>query len=127
MTGLPYPRTESARVPTEKQYATLRALGSGSAGLSWGKRHAEQFLRRGWVTAEWSPPFYQWVRITPAGIRALAAAVEKYGLPELGPKPQKWERYCGKCGSTRIYSRMVDVTEPLPAVSPDEEKVSSVA
>ncbi len=69
--------------PTEKQYASLRILSSGSAGLSWGRRHTETLLRRGWVTAEWREPFYQWVRITPDGLRALALAVEKYGLPEM--------------------------------------------
>jgi hypothetical protein len=73
------------RVPTEKQYRTLRVLGSGSAGLSFRKRQTEQLLRHGWVTAEWVPPYYQWVRITPDGLRALAGAVERYGLPELRP------------------------------------------
>lgn len=87
------------RTPTEKQYDSLLLLGSGAAGLSWGKRHAEQFLRRGWVTAEWRSPYYQWVRITSEGLRALAAAVEKYGLPEIGPKDQTHQRVCADCGS----------------------------
>lgn len=108
------PRSEvgilRGRVPTEKQYGTLRNLASGAAGLSWGKRHTEPFLRRGWVTAEWRPPYYQWVRITPAGLRALADAVEKFGLPEMGKTAQRERRACAgcerdwrprcKCGST---------------------------
>ncbi|MBA3565227.1 MAG: hypothetical protein H0W31_00040 [Actinobacteria bacterium] len=58
-------------------------------------------LRHGWVTAEWKPPYYQWVRITADGLRALAFAVEKYGLPDLGPQPQTHQRVCSGCGSTR--------------------------
>ncbi len=68
------------------QYQRLLPLGSASAGLSWTRRNAEPFLRHGWVTAEWRPPYYQWVRITPDGLRALADGVERYGLPELGPR-----------------------------------------
>jgi hypothetical protein len=97
------------RCPTEKQYRTLLNLGSGASGLSWGKRHTEMFLRRGWVTAEWKPPYYQWVRITPEGVRALALGVEKFGLPEIGKKPKTHEQFCGKCDSTRILTRLVDV------------------
>lgn len=103
------------RVPTEKQYATLRVLGGGSAGLSWTKRQTEPFLRRGWVTAEFVDSYYQWVRITAEGLRALADAVERYGLPEIGPKPQTWQHYCAKCDSTRIYTRMIDVKIPVSA------------
>lgn len=90
-----------SRVPTEKQYGILRMLGSGSAGLSFGKRTAEPLLRRGWVTADWRPPYYQFVRITPDGLRALAMAVEKFGLPDLGPKPETQVRVCADCGSGR--------------------------
>ncbi len=104
MTG----RRMSAR-PTEKQYRVLLNLGGGAAGLSWTKRQTEAFLRRGWVAAEWKEPFYQWVRITPDGLRALALAVEKFGLPEIGPKPRTRELFCDKCGSKRILSRTVDV------------------
>lgn len=85
----------SERVPTEKQYEFLLVLGGGAAGLSIGKRKAEQFLRRGWVTAKWDPPVYQWVRITADGLRALARGVEKYGLPSL--KPETMVKVCGDC------------------------------
>lgn len=97
------------RVPTENQYGTLRNLAGGSAGLAWGRRHTEPLLRRGWVTAEPKDSYYNWVRITPEGIRALACAVEKYGLPDLGPKPQTQKRVCGDCGSDRYRILTVDV------------------
>lgn len=107
----------SKRLPTEKQYRMLLGLGGGSAGLSWGRRDTEPLLRRGWVTAELHESYYQWVRITPEGLRALAAAVEKFGLPEIGPKPQRYQSYCGKCDSTRIYSRLIDVEVPRPVAA----------
>ena len=109
--------SSSRRIPTENQYRMLRGLHASSAGLSWGKRATEQLLRRGWVTAEWHEPYYQWVRITPAGLHALAQAVEKYGLPDLGPHPKRHQHYCSKCGSTRIYSRIVDVDIPQPVAA----------
>lgn len=104
------------RIPTEKQYDYLRALGSGSAIIVDGKRQTEMYLRRGWVTAEFSDDAdrqypYSWIRITPAGLRALAAAVEKYGLPELGPKPQTERRVCADCGSTRYRFEIIDAAE----------------
>ena len=68
-------------IPTRKQYATLRVLGSGHAGLSMRKRQTEALLKHGWVTASWDPPYYQWVVLTPDGLRALADAVERYGWP----------------------------------------------
>lgn len=90
----------SDRCPTEKQYGRLLGLGSGAAGLSWGKRDTESFIRRGWLTAEWVAPYYQWVRITPAGLRALAAAVDRYGLPKFGPASRtEGRRVCADCGS----------------------------
>ena len=103
------------RVPTEKQYDILLALGSGSAGLSFKRRECEPLLRRGWVTAELHDRYYQWVRITADGLRALADAVERYGLPEIGPKPKTHEHYCGDCLSTRVYTRTIDVKVSVPA------------
>jgi hypothetical protein len=99
------------RVPTERQYGTLRNLASGSAGLAWGKRTTEPLLRRGWVTAEFREPYYHWVRITPEGLRALAVAVERYGLPDLGPKPQVERRVCADCGSSRWRIESFDARE----------------
>jgi hypothetical protein len=97
------------RVPTEKQHDMLLMLASGSAGLSWGRRDTEQLLRRGWVTAELRDRYYQWVRITPDGLRALAESVQQRGLPDLGPKPQTHRRVCADCGSTSYRTEAVDV------------------
>jgi hypothetical protein len=64
-------------------------LGRGDAIVVGKRRETEMYLRRGWVTAD--PPqgesdrYYGWVRITADGLRALALAVEKYGLPDLFP------------------------------------------
>jgi hypothetical protein len=97
--------------PTEKQYGYLRALASGAAIVIGGKRETEMYLRRGWVTAEWRDEKqypYAWIRITPEGLRALAVAVEKYGLPDLGPKPVSERRVCTDCGSTRYHYKRVE-------------------
>jgi hypothetical protein len=102
------PGKTSARVPTEKQYDRLMMMGNGAAWLSATKGKCDPLLQHGWVTAEWSPPFYQWVRITPDGLRALALAVEKYGLRSLAPErrvkvcavcEREWKPRC-RCGST---------------------------
>lgn len=103
------------RAPTEKQYGQLRALGSGSAGLSWGKRATEPLLRRGWVTAELSGRYYQWVRITPDGLRALAIAVERYGLPDLGPAARVERRVCSDCGSHHWHFETKTAEEAVAA------------
>jgi len=85
--------------PTEKQYALLLMMGGGSAWLSATKGKCEPLLRRGWVTAEWRPPYYQFVRLTPEGFRALALAVEKYGLPEIGSPGRYRAEVCAECGA----------------------------
>lgn len=97
------------RTPTEKQYGILRMLGSGSAGLSFRKRETEALLRHGWVTADWRPPYYQFVRIAPDGLRALALAVERFGLPDLGSKPMTSRRVCSDCGSGRWHVEDIEV------------------
>lgn len=101
----------AAMTPGRKQYDLLLMLASGTAGLSMRKRRVEPMLAHGWVTAEWKPPFYQWVRITAEGLRALAVAVERYGLPDLGPKPVTTVRVCGDCGSGRYRLIAVDADE----------------
>jgi hypothetical protein len=100
--------------PTEKQYDMLLRYGSGAAGLSCGKRDTDQLLRRGWVTAEWRKSYYQWVRITPEGLHALARAVERYGLPDLGPKPMTYRRVCSDCGSTTYHHEPIAAEELIP-------------
>lgn len=101
------------RVATERQYRLLLNLGSGSAGLSWGKRNTEQLTRRGWATAQWTPPYYQWVRITPEGLRALATAVERYGLPDLSPVDTTTRRVCADCGSHRYRHEQASAAEVI--------------
>lgn len=103
------------RAPTEKQYDTLIALGGGNAGLSMRRRTVDPLLKHGWVSAEWHDPYYQWVRITPEGLRALALAVEKFGLPTIGPKPRTTVRVCSDCGSTRYHHRSKPVEEVIAA------------
>lgn len=89
------------RTPTRNQYDKMLPLASGSAGLSRTKGQTDPLLHHGWVTAEWRPPYYQFVRLTPDGYRALALAVEKFGLPGLAPssEPSVLRRVCGDCGS----------------------------
>lgn len=112
-------------MPTRKQYEQLLGLGSGSAGLSWGKRNTEPLIRRGWVTAKWDQyrptrGFYQMVRITPEGLHALAEGVRKHGLPDLGATPQTVVRECADRGS-RLYRRV-----PIDAEDYDPSKVRCV-
>lgn len=74
------------RVPTEKQYRYLLRLGNGCALVVGRRRETTMYLRRGWVTAEDHSDHFAWVRITPDGLRALALAVETFGLPAMTPK-----------------------------------------
>lgn len=78
--------------PTEKQAAKLRILGSGAIVLAPGRADWKPLLRRGWVEAiseddgkRFLPP----LRITPAGLRALADALERDGHPEMRPMPRQ--------------------------------------
>lgn len=87
----------STRFPTEHQYRVLLSLGSGNAGLSRTKRQTDPLLRHGWVTADWRPPYYQFVRITADGMRALAAAIERFGLPDL-TRGVVERKVCSECG-----------------------------
>lgn len=82
------------RVPTERQYGLLLLLGSGSVLLSGTKGKVGPLLRNGWVTT--SGNGYSCARITADGLRALAAAVEKYGLPEM-TKGNATRQVCSEC------------------------------
>lgn len=80
------------RVPTEQQYDRLRILGAGAMVLVPSRREWEPLMRHGWVTgvledngARFLPP----LRITPVGLIALAAAVERYGLPDVVRQPRQ--------------------------------------
>lgn len=102
------------RAPTEKQYRVLLNLGGGAALVVANRRTTEPLLRHGWVTAELRGTYYAWVRITPEGLRALAVAVAKHGLPEFDGTPQVERRVCADCGSSRYRFETVDAEEPLP-------------
>jgi hypothetical protein len=114
------------RAPTRKQYDKLLVLGSGAAGLSWLRRDTKPLLRRGWVTAE-DPDgsYFQMVRITPLGLRALADAVELYGLPEIGPVIRHAVRACSDCGSRRHHLTGVWVDPRTGCEAPAPEKVAA--
>jgi hypothetical protein len=73
-------------VPTLRQGRTLLVLGSGGALVVGTRRDVGPLIRRGWVVGEPDPSGWAWVRITPAGLHALARSVERTGLPELLPK-----------------------------------------
>ena len=75
------------RTPTRKQYHRLLILADGSACVAGLKRQWAALGRHGWVSwRDETDGHLAWVRITPDGLRALALAVEKYGLPEIGRK-----------------------------------------
>lgn len=79
----------SHRPLTKRQYSFLLALGSGAMLVSGGKkRDWDSMLNRGLVTGELGAQgcYVNGVRITAAGLRALADAVDRYGLPEFRSK-----------------------------------------
>jgi hypothetical protein len=114
----------STSAPTDKQGRYLLLLGGGNAGLSARKREVDPLLKRGWVTAEWHAPYYQWVRITPDGLRALAEHVEKRGLPDAKPNAQVETRQCADCGSTRWRYAKRDVAADGTVAKEDEARSS---
>jgi hypothetical protein len=109
----------------------LLALGSGNAGVAMLKSRVAPLLRRGWVTADdhaTAPRYHGFTRITPDGLRALAVAVEKYGLPELGSTmlDQKvcsdcgaapFRAVCKSCGGNLYHYEAKTVEEALDAVA----------
>jgi hypothetical protein len=66
------------RTPTEKQYEKLRVLNAGNVCVTATGRYWEPLIRNGWVERLDKCC----VRITPDGMRAVAAAMEKHGRPE---------------------------------------------
>lgn len=102
------------RKPTPKQGARLLTLGSGNIVLTPRRADWAPLLRHGWVrhaegfgrtpTGGYLPP----LRITPDGLRALAQATERDGLPGLTPRDETTIRECADCGGRRY--RFVAVT-----------------
>lgn len=76
------------RVPTRNQAKALARLAGGDTLVVGRIREVGPLWRHGWVSAKSVPsPAYReygWVRITPDGLRALAAHVERNG-------PITWE------------------------------------
>jgi hypothetical protein len=68
-------------VPTEKQYARLRVVANPGSALISGTREFRPLIRRGWLTPTGSGAPGCFLRITPAGLRALAGALERHGYP----------------------------------------------
>lgn len=76
------------RVPTERQYRLLAAIGATAIALAPGRGEWGPLLRREWVETlgeddkdkRYLPP----LRITPEGLRAMALAMERYDVaPEI--------------------------------------------
>lgn len=81
--------TRSKRVPTEKQFRKLMAIGIHYTVLVPGRRDWGPLLKHGWVEAleaddggTYLPP----LRISADGLRALADCVERYEHPQT-----RWE------------------------------------
>ena len=83
-----------ARVPTERQFRKLAALGGNSIAVAPSFKEWEAAVNRGWVEAAWGyklepkrdsagrRTYWPPLRISAAGLRALADAVDRYGWPE---------------------------------------------
>lgn len=84
------------RVPTIKQAARLRVLGSGLIVVTPRRSDWGPLLRHGWVERAHpglspSGGFLPPLRITPDGHRALAAALERDGHPAWPKGPKETE------------------------------------
>lgn len=107
------------RRPTVKQADRLWALGNGSIVLTPRRADWAPLLRNGWVERADQhitprggllPP----LRITADGLRVLAAAVERDGLPDLNPKAQtRPRRVCADCGGSSYRFESTTAEEAL--------------
>jgi hypothetical protein len=80
------------RNPTPKQAARLRLLGSGAVVIAPRRAEWMPLLRHEWVerAADWTPTggTLPPLMITPSGYRALAAALERDGHPDVLKRPE---------------------------------------
>jgi hypothetical protein len=79
-----------ASTPTPQQARKLQLLGGSTIVLAPGRREWGPLLRRGWVEPTYEDQgnrFLPPLRITPDGLRALAAAMERW--PELTPEVRR--------------------------------------
>jgi hypothetical protein len=72
------------RIPTKRQFDRLLVVGSGSMIISGGDRGLRAMVKRGWLSTD-PPGSDNGFRITAEGFRALADAMEKYGLEPIKP------------------------------------------
>ena len=101
------PCESSGRPLTQNQFDRLCSIAGGAMIVSggnkrdWGSLHA-----RGYVTGELGAQgcFINGIRITSAGLRVFADAVDRYGFPEVThDRTRKLpRRVCGSCGSQYI-------------------------
>lgn len=79
-----------SRLPTGKQMRLLFVFGGGAMLVSGATREIRALVARGWLLSacpEAHPD--NLLRITPAGLHALADAVERYGLPSFEPEAER--------------------------------------
>lgn len=102
--------TFTGRMPTDKQHAKLCALGVNYIVLAPRRGEWGPLLRRGWVEPirednpdkRYLPP----LRLTPDGMRAIAAYIDKYGQPDWkGDKPEQLDE---SPGVTRLKEQLAD-------------------
>jgi hypothetical protein len=69
------------KTPTVKQYELLRAVGGPAWAFVCARREHRPLVARGWLAPQDPAVEDRMLRITPLGLRALAAALEAYGYP----------------------------------------------
>ncbi len=84
----------SPKTPTKKQFDLLRRI-LGVIVLTPGYREWQAAVNHGWVEAAWNYPLgpkvngrhKSWppLRLTPDGLRAIAAGIEAYGVEDPDP------------------------------------------
>ena len=93
------------RIPTKRQYERLRVWGVCTWLPAGRKGDHGPLIRNGWLEQDpeaQSDDPYTWLRITPDGLRAVAAAIEKHGRPDLSAiqaRPEvgaTWRRGLGR-------------------------------
>jgi len=102
----------------------------GAIVLAPGKRDWGPLLRRGWVTEAWPdrqhdgsrylPP----LRITPDGLRAVAAAMEVFGAPEVKPDEKKLAVRRCSCELGEMPSVYCSVHKDAARVLLDEQRAT---
>lgn len=79
------------RPPTEAQFESLLVFGGGAMLVSGADRRLKALIRRGWLAPDRPQDPFNGLRITADGCRAIAAGIERYGLPEIRPTKRRPE------------------------------------